>query len=131
MVILRRPPRPRHRFTSEVPKTLMTIESGLNDCETESKCWHERGETAKMEDVFEAFRYRERPLLYMPVSDGAIFCITVLGRTALDRGTYTGYVGDQGHTLYEDCYGGRRSWDVNHAVVRVRMARVETKQELV
>ena len=33
---------------SEVPKILLTIESGLNDCETESESWYEQGESANM-----------------------------------------------------------------------------------
>ena len=42
------------------------------------------------EDVFEVFRCREHPLVYKPESDGAIFCIIVLGRMALDCGTFIG-----------------------------------------
>ena len=88
------------------------------------------------EDVFEAFRRREHPLVYKPESDGAIFCfcIIVLGRMALDCGTFIGYIGGQVHRLYEDwdpLYGGRSSWDINHAVVREPVARVGTNHELV
>ena len=119
---------------SEVPRTLLTIESVLNDRETETGTWYERGELAKMSDIFEAFRYRERPLVYMPEDKGAAFCINVLGKMAIDDGAGISYIGGQGLTLYEDwhpLHGGRSSWDLNHVVVRERVARVRGKQEAV
>lgn len=115
-------------------KALLTIvsnESPLVDNELEVGGWLECGETASLSHIFEAFRYRDRPPRYRPESNGAPFSIHVLGTVAMDNAIGIGYIGGQGHTLYEDwdsLYGGRSSWDLNNDVVRDHVARLNEKQ---
>jgi hypothetical protein len=109
-------------------KVLLTIvsnKSALNDNDNVTGTWFECGETVKLSEIFEAFRYRERPLAYLPESNGALFSIHVLGTITMDTTIGIGYLGGQGQTMYEDwdsLYGGRSSWDLNNDVVRERVS---------
>ncbi len=121
----------RELFTAaENLKVLLTIasnESALSDSENEMGTWFECGETTKLSKIFEAFRYRDRPLAYLPESNGTMFSIHVLGKVAMDNAIDISYIGGQGHTLFEDwdpVFGGRSSWEMNHEVVRERVARL-------
>lgn len=111
-------------------KVLLTIfsnESALYDNENEMGTSYECGETTKLSDIFEAFCYRDRSLAYLPESDGAMFGIHVLGQVAMDNTVDIGYIGGQGHTLYEDWdsqYGGRSSWELNNEVVSEHVSQV-------
>jgi len=118
-------------------KVLLTIfsnEPALYDNENEMGTSYECGETTKLSDIFEAFCYRDRPLAYLPESNGAMFSIHVLGKFAMDTTIGIGYIGGQGHTLYEDWdsqYGGCSSWELNSDVVREHVSKVNSSGEAV
>lgn len=129
VVLLRLLPRAIHSWSaprgSQSPSHHISNKSALNDNDNVTGTWFECGETVKLSEIFEAFRYRERPLAYLPESNGALFSIHVLGTITMDTTIGIGYLGGQGQTMYEDwdsLYGGRSSWDLNNDVVRERVS---------